>query len=84
MEKFTAENNMDVRIVLEELQNLSHTEQMLIARIHPVISLRNSGVVSSELKLYKYFYLHFFRFNKISWFLKDNFAFMLLKFILYI
>ena len=42
--KFTIENNMDVGIVPDELKDLWHIEQMLIARIHPVVSIyRISG-----------------------------------------
>lgn len=39
IKKFTSENNMDPGDVPEELQNLSYIEQMLIARVHPVMSL---------------------------------------------
>ena len=37
--KFTAENNMDPGVVPDELKDLTYIEQMLIAQIHPVVSL---------------------------------------------
>jgi len=37
--KFSAANNMDPGVVPVELQNLSYIEQMLIAQVHPVVSL---------------------------------------------
>ena len=37
--KFTADNNMNPGSVPEELLDLSYIEQMLIARIHPIITI---------------------------------------------
>ena len=37
--KFNSENDMDPGPVLPELQGLSLTEQCLIARVHPIVSL---------------------------------------------
>ena len=38
-ELFTQENNMDPGEIPEELQNLTDIEQLLIAQVHPIISL---------------------------------------------
>lgn len=37
--KFTAINNMDPGVVPDELKNLTYIEEMLIAMIHPVVSI---------------------------------------------